>query len=64
MRMDLIVEGFRHNEKADFCPRKLRVLVTKDSIGTTLSVQDPKDGTMFTIPLDAIIKEINRGSKR
>lgn len=39
--------------------QKLQVNVTKDSIGCTLSIGSEKHGMQFTIPFDAILKELN-----
>lgn len=61
MKGSWTVEGFRHNlNKQDFTPRKLRVMVTRDKIGCTVSIGDEKDGTMFTVPFDVMLKELNK----
>lgn len=62
MKGEWKVNGIRWNENG-MIKKKLRVLVTEDAHGCTVSIGDEEDGTMFSVPFDEIVKELRRRKK-
>ena len=62
MKIDMNVDGIRWNENG-MIKKKLRVLVNEDAIGCTVSIGDEEDGTMLSVPFDAILKELKKGGR-
>lgn len=62
MRGIWTIEGFRneHNQNMLFQKAKFQVNYTSDTFGKTLSIADIKTGVQFSIPFDAIYKEITK----
>lgn len=59
MRADYKVDGIRWTAN-DMIKKKLRVQMTVDKRGATVSIGDEEDGTMFSVPFDAFLKELKK----
>lgn len=59
MRADYNVDGIRWTAN-DMIKKKLRVQMTVDKRGATVSIGDEEDGTMFSVPFDAFLKELKK----
>lgn len=60
MSRHYLIKGFANdfNTEEYFKKSKFDVLVTKDDLGVTLSIESKDKGIMYTIPLDKIYKDL------
>ena len=56
--VDGLVNDFKTNDYMQ--AEKLQVNVTKDIIGCSVSIGSKKHGIQFTIPFDAILRELKK----
>lgn len=62
MKIDMNVNGIKWTA-TNMENKKLRVMMTVDQRGATVSIGDKEDGTMFSVPFDAILKELKKGGR-
>lgn len=55
-----VATGFKTGENPTMKQKNLIVNVTKDYIGCTLSICSEEDNVQLTIPMDDILRELNR----
>ena len=60
MTRNYLVGGFVNNDNTEeyFKKSRFKVLVTKDSLGVTISLKPEDTGISYTIPLDQIYKDL------
>lgn len=60
MTRNYLVGGFVNNDNTEeyFKKSRFAVLVTKDSLGVTISLKPEDTGISYTIPLDQIYKDL------